>query len=623
MANIIGTPTDDNIPGTENADTIDGLAGNDTINGFGGEDEIIGGDGNDTLLGGDDSDVFRGGPGNDTINGEGEFDDIWYADEGGPNGVTVDLAAGTATDTFGGTDTLVSIGGIAGSNFADTLRGDADDNIIRSFRGNDIVDGRGGNDEAHYTNDTNLISVAVNLATGTAVETYANGTSTDTLISIERIRGSLGNDSLTGDDGNNRIRGIAGNDTIDGGAGRDMTDYSQDARYGGNQGVSVNLVNGTATDGFGNTDTLVSIEDARGTAFNDNISGDNGANQLEGGDGSDNINGGGGDDTVLGGNGDDLNLIGADGNDFIDGGPGNDIINGGAGNDTIDGAGGNNTADYFDSPTGVTVDLSAGAASDGFGNTDSLVNFANIAASSHADDLTGSSESNFVEAREGDDTVEGGGGDDDLEGGGGIDTAIYSGNIGDYIITELSDGSIRLEDNRGGVPDGIDTASDFEFFQFADGVVSVEDVVPPANSRVPVGAIEAVPGNDVLFGDAAGELADFFFFDTELIASLGKDSIKAFGPNDAIVTTSLIYDSNHDGIVKFGGNGKLDLAGATGDTPVNPHDASTVGQVEFHDPSGHKITQLHYDGSVEHDDTTYYVYSQFGSGVHVSDLVLA
>ena len=48
-----------------------------------------------------------------------------------------------------------------------------------------------------------------------------------------------------------------------GSAGTDTVDYSVD---GGSGAVTVNLTTGTATDTFGNTDTLISIENAIGTS---------------------------------------------------------------------------------------------------------------------------------------------------------------------------------------------------------------------------------------------------------------------------------------------------------------------------------------------------------------------
>jgi len=63
---------------------------------------------------------------------------------------------------------------------------------------------------------------------------------------------------------------------MDGGAGMD------DIQYGGvdipAQGVTVNLATGSAIDSWGNTDTLVSIENAEGTPYADMLTGDSGDN---------------------------------------------------------------------------------------------------------------------------------------------------------------------------------------------------------------------------------------------------------------------------------------------------------------------------------------------------------
>ncbi|MFD1983072.1 hypothetical protein ACFSOZ_10355 [Mesorhizobium newzealandense] len=479
---------DDVINGEGGNDTILGLGGNDTLTGGDGEDELHGGAGDDTMLGGDGSDVFHGGAGNDTFDGQGDFDDVWYFGEGGLQGVAVDLAAGTATDTFGDTDTLTSISGIAGSDLADTLLGDDEDNIIRSFRGNDIVDGRGGSDEAHYANDQNLISVTVNLALGTAVEVYGDGTSTDTLIGIERIRGSLGDDSLTGDDGSNRIRGIAGDDLINGAGGRDMADYSQDARYGGNQGVTVNLDTGSAVDGFGDTDTLTGIEDVRGTMFGDILTGDDGENQLEGDGGDDTINGLGGADTMSGAQGNDtyyvdnvgdqvidvtgqgtdsvfssvtfnlsgqeletLTLTGAvsingTGNsiaNIITGNSGNNIINGLGGADTMQGGLGNDTY-YVDNAGDKAID----ATGQGTDNVFSSVSF-NLSGQeletltltgAVSINGTGNSIANIITGNSGNNIINGLGGADTMQGGLGNDT-YYVDNAGDKAIDATGQGT--------------------------------------------------------------------------------------------------------------------------------------------------------------------------------------
>ena len=173
------------------------------------------------------------------------------------------------------------------------------------------------------------------------------------------MRGSAFNDTLTGSDnasGVETFEGREGNDSINGGGGTDQADY-----YYAKAGVTVNLATGIASDGLGGTDTLVNIEDVRGSRdFNDSITGSALANTLEGKGGNDTLNGGAGNDTILGGDGDD-NITGGDGDDSIvggdeadpmmpwagdtiDGGTGNDTILGGAGNDYIDGGAGNDSA---------------------------------------------------------------------------------------------------------------------------------------------------------------------------------------------------------------------------------------------------------------------------------------
>src|SRR5262249_61170374 len=88
---------------------------------------------------------------------------------------------------------------------------------------------------------------------------------------------------------NATLTGGAGNDFLVGGSGIDTADYSAES---GPNGVSVNLTTGTATDTFGNTDTLSSIENAIGTSHADSFTTNTAA-----GAGVDTFTGGAGDDT--------------------------------------------------------------------------------------------------------------------------------------------------------------------------------------------------------------------------------------------------------------------------------------------------------------------------------------
>jgi Ca2+-binding RTX toxin-like protein len=116
--------------------------------------------------------------------------------------------------------------------------------------------------------------------------------------------GGDGDDTLVGRGGNDILDGDGGNDTLD--ADLDTVDYSQD---GGSSAVIVNLATGTATDSWGATDTLKSIENVIGTALADAITGSTSSNVLSSGSGDDNIFGEEGDDTLVGGFGAD-NLTG-------------------------------------------------------------------------------------------------------------------------------------------------------------------------------------------------------------------------------------------------------------------------------------------------------------------------
>ena len=91
---------------------------------------------------------------------------------------------------------------------------------------------------------------------------------------IEIIAGTRFADNISGSSGDDWLIGSEGNDILTGGAGaHDLLDYSLDVVGGGQAGVVVNLETGTATDGFGDTDTISDLEDVIGTQFDDVITG--------------------------------------------------------------------------------------------------------------------------------------------------------------------------------------------------------------------------------------------------------------------------------------------------------------------------------------------------------------
>jgi Ca2+-binding RTX toxin-like protein len=134
------------------------------------------------------------------------------------------------------------------------------------------------------------------------------------------IDGGDGNDTLDGGDGNDALVGGDGADVLAGGAGIDSADYSTSA-----SAVTVDLFAGTGSGGAAEGDTLSSIENAIGSAFNDVLTGSNDANQLSGGVGDDRLLDGYGNDRLDGGFGNDT-LIGAEGSDVLVGGSGADTF---------------------------------------------------------------------------------------------------------------------------------------------------------------------------------------------------------------------------------------------------------------------------------------------------------
>ena len=211
-----GDAQGDTLVGIEN---LTGSQGSDTLIGNAGANVLAGWGGNDTLRGGAGADTLDGGTGTDTA--------TYYTSAAG---VTVDLAAGTASGGDAQGDTLIGIENLTGSNLGnDTLSGNAGANILAGWGGSDVLrggagadtlDGGLGTDTATYY--TSAAGVTVDLAAGTASGGDAQG---DTLVGIETLTGSnLGNDSLSGNAGANTLAGWGGDDVLRGGAGADRLD---------------------------------------------------------------------------------------------------------------------------------------------------------------------------------------------------------------------------------------------------------------------------------------------------------------------------------------------------------------------------------------------------------------
>jgi Ca2+-binding RTX toxin-like protein len=118
-------------------DTLIGGAGNDNAGLFGTLAGLVGGDGDDLLIGRGGNDILNGGAGTDTVD---------YSQDGGAGAVNVDLLAGSATDTHGNTDTLISIERVIGTSGNDTMTAGTEAVTFEGGAGDDALFGGAGND---------------------------------------------------------------------------------------------------------------------------------------------------------------------------------------------------------------------------------------------------------------------------------------------------------------------------------------------------------------------------------------------------------------------------------------------------------------------------------------------
>lgn len=413
--NIVGSNSGgDVITGNSLANVISANGGNDLVYGAGGVDIIYGGSGADSLYGDtagvtatDGGNTIYGGEGNDTLYG-GYGNDFLYGDDGGSYGTS-------CNDTF-------------------KARSGSD--------GFDAMDGGQGTDTADYTAVSNNISVTL---AGAAVATVTvTGGNNDTVVNVENFIGGSGNDNIIGDGNWNSINGGAGNDTLLGGGGNDvLTDITGINTFAGGTGndtitgngatswldysidgiaegatTDLRTASGQAISGVRGSDTIASIHNITGSAYNDNFSGNASVN------------------TIYGGVGDDI----------IEGYGGSDILDGGTGTDTVT---------YFNenkifvtlNDTGTSSVGVWNSGTSSYSETDTISNFENIAGSNsstaalNSDTISGNSSDNTIWGYAGNDLlygdgeadyIDGGSDNDTIAGGDGADI-LYGGNGNDVI----------------------------------------------------------------------------------------------------------------------------------------------------------------------------------------------
>ena len=438
--NLTGSAFNDTLTGDANDNVLDGGKGDDVIDGQGGFDtvsyataanavtvnlgtsgpqntggggtdtltsieKVIGSSFIDTLIASDTGSYLQGDYGDLLIGGAG--DDTFYRGTTSyaraTSGVTVDLGLTAPQNTGGaGTDTLIAVQQLIGSDFNDTLTGTNNgqayslsggggDDLLVAGAGNGVLDGEAGVNTASFAAITAGVTVDLSLSRtqsylagfGIALHNISNaiGSAFD-----DTLKAAPGGSGLQGGNGDDTLFSGAGNDVFDGGAGTDSVSYINAI-----SGVIISLGNGGPQNtGGGGTDTLTSIE------------------------------------TVIGSNHDDSLKAAATGS-TLHGLNGNDMLISSSGNDTLAGDGGIDTASYLGATSGVTVRLAFGVAQNtGGAGTDTLFSIETLIGSSHDDTLTAGVGGSTLEGVNGDDTLVSGAGNDTLSGGGGNDTASYA-----------------------------------------------------------------------------------------------------------------------------------------------------------------------------------------------------
>ncbi len=532
---IKGDGQKNELTGLAGNDLIDGRGGNDLIDGGQGRDTLLGGAGNDIFKGSQGNDSIDGGVGFDTadygklgqtitLSGVGKVqkagglgqDTLFkvekiIADASVANNtidasqsvpgvsITVNLQSQTLTaNNVPGLGTLpftvVNFDNVIGTNADDSITGDSQSNKLtgnggndtfRGSRGNDTINGGDGFDTADYSSLGRKITLS-----GVGTITKAGGFGTDTVFQVDRV---VADASVVGNtiDASQSLPGVAA-----------VADLEA-------QTISALNVPGLGTLTF----NVVNFDNVIGTINNDTIKGDGRNNQLtglagndliDGRGGNDLIDGGLGNDSLSGGAGDDT-FKGSRGNDGIDGGNGFDIADysklgksitlsgvgqitkaDGFGTDTVfkvetviaDASVANNTIDSSQSVAGVSVTANLQEETISALNVPSLgtitfnvLNFNNLIGTNASDSITGDSQNNRLEGRNGIDTISGGFGNDTIIGGQGNDILTGGSGADKFIFNSLSDGIDIIKDYTFGQSDviqvskaGFDTTNSGNFF---------------------------------------------------------------------------------------------------------------------------------------------------------------
>ena len=170
---------------------------------------------------------------------------------------------------------------------------------------------------------------------------------------------------MRGDAGSNYLRGGQGADVLDGGGGSDTADYinAPAVNAGTGLGLTIDLLTPANNTGDAAGDSYFSIENLRGSNFNDTLRGNGSGN----------------------------------------------FLNGGAGADILDGRGGIDYANYATAGGPITASLADQTINTGEAAGDTYTSIEGLYGSNFDDTLIGDGGDNFLRGNAGGDTLQGGG----------------------------------------------------------------------------------------------------------------------------------------------------------------------------------------------------------------------
>ena len=470
---------------------VDVLINVQSATGGSGDDTIIGNSFNNILNGGIGADSLTGGAGNDTYVVDSIGDVVTEAAGQGVDTVIASthyrLAENVENLTLTGSADLQAYG----NSDANTLTGNAGNDLLNGEGGADTMLGGAGNDVYFVDNIGDQV-----------VENPGEGI--DAVLSMAHFRLSENVEALVlqgsadlqgyGNSGDNLLYGNAGANLLDGGAGADFM-------FGG-AGNDVYFVDNAADGVFENagegTDVVLSTAHFR---LADNVEalvlqgnadlqgyGNSDANVLFGNAGNNILNGEGGADAMIGGAGNDIYFVDNAG-DFV-------FENAGEGTDAVF-----STAHFRLSENVETLVLQGSADLQGYGNSD-------------VNTIYGNTGSNLLNGEGGADIMLGGAGND----------VYFVDNIGDRVIENLNDGT--------------------------DAVFSTIDYTLTANVETLV-----LQGSDNLSGagNASSNSIHGNAGDNQLNGGAGADVLIGNAGDDTFVFNA--GQANGDTIIDFAGNG--------------------------------------------------------------------